>query len=74
MFLPPQYQWLEPVIIAAIVVFVIDWIGNTITFSNRVINAFVTALIFGLVFAALTSSGYGGIAISINPTPVVAPQ
>ena len=76
MFLPPQYQWLEPVIIAAIVVFVIDWIGNTITFSNRVINAFVTALIFGLVFAALTYSGYGGIAISINPTPtsVVAPQ
>ena len=30
MFLPPQYFWLEPVIIAAVVVFVIDLVGNTI--------------------------------------------
>ena len=46
---PPQYLWLEPVIIAAIVVFVIDLIGNTITFSSRLINAIVTALVFAVV-------------------------
>jgi hypothetical protein len=35
MFLPPQYVWFEPVLIASIVVFIIDLIGNSITFSNR---------------------------------------
>jgi hypothetical protein len=67
MFLPPEYHWLEPVVIASIVVFFIDWIGNTITFSNRVINAFMTALVFGLVFAALVYTGVGRIEISFNP-------
>jgi hypothetical protein len=70
MFLPPQYAWLEPVIIAAVVVFVISWIGNTVTFSNRIASAFVTALIFGLIFAGLTYSGYGSVNIEIHPTPI----
>ena len=35
MLLPLQYAWFEPVLIASIVVFVIDLIGNSITFSNR---------------------------------------
>ena len=35
MLLPAQYAWFEPVLIASIVVFVIDLIGNSITFSNR---------------------------------------
>ena len=35
MYLPPQYFWLEPVLLAAAVVFVVDLISNTITFSNR---------------------------------------
>ena len=69
MFLPDEYVWLEPVLIAAIVVFFVDWIGNTITFSNRVINAFVTALIFGLIFAALVYFGYGSIEISVQTEP-----
>lgn len=34
MFLPPQYFWLEPVIVAAVVVFVIDLIGNTISIQQ----------------------------------------
>jgi hypothetical protein len=69
MFLPEEYRWLEPVLIAAIVVFFVDWIGNTITFSNRVINAFVTALIFGLIFGALVYFGYGSIEMSVRSTP-----
>jgi hypothetical protein len=74
MFLPSQYAWLEPVIISAVIVFVISWIGNTITFSNRIVSAFVTALIFGLIFAALAYSGYGGIDVSFHTTPVAAPR
>ena len=35
MFLPAQYAWFEPVLIASIVVFIIDLVGNSITFSNR---------------------------------------
>jgi hypothetical protein len=71
MFMPAQYAWLEPVLIAAVVVFFIDWIGNNITFSNRVINAFVTAFIFALVFGALVYFGYGGVQMSFSTTPAV---
>jgi hypothetical protein len=35
MVLPAQYAWFEPVLIASVVVFVIDLVGNSITFSNR---------------------------------------
>ncbi|NJM35154.1 MAG: hypothetical protein HC850_11085 [Rhodomicrobium sp.] len=69
MFLPAEYVWLEPVIIASVVVFFIDWIGNSITFSNRIINAFMTALIFGLIFAALTYFGFGSIEMSLSTSP-----
>lgn len=69
MFLPEEYMWVEPVLIIAAVIFVIDWIGNTITFSNRVINAFVTALLFGLIFGALTYFGYGKVEVTVSMTP-----
>lgn len=69
MFLPPQYLWLEPVIIAALVVFVIDLIGNTISFSNRFFNALVTAVVFALVFGSLVYFGYGNIAMTVSATP-----
>ncbi len=69
MFLPAEYFWLEPVLIAAVVVFFVDWIGNTITFSNRVVNAFVTALLFGLIFGVLVYFGYGSIEMSVSSTP-----
>jgi hypothetical protein len=39
MFLPPPCFWLEPVNIAAVVVFVIDLIGNTLSISTRFLNA-----------------------------------
>jgi hypothetical protein len=35
MLLPPEYAWFEPVLLAAIIVFIIDVIGSTIVFSRR---------------------------------------
>lgn len=69
MFLPPEYAWFEPVLIASIVVFFVDWIGNNITFSNRLVNALVTAIIFALLFGTLVYLGYGGVEVTFNPTP-----
>ncbi len=69
MFLPPEYFWLEPVIVAAIVVFVIDLIGNTLAFGSRVVNAFVTAVVFALVFGSLVYFGYGNISMTVSATP-----
>ena len=69
MLFPPQYLWLEPVLIAAVVVFIIDLIGNTLSFSNRTLNALVTAVVFSLVFGSLVYYGYGNIAMSVSTTP-----
>ena len=73
MFLPPQYFWLEPVIIAGLVVFVIDLVGNTISFSNRFLNALVMAVVFSLIFGALAYFGYGNIAMTVSTTPSATP-
>ena len=35
MMLPAQYAWFEPVLIASVVVFIIDLIGNSFAFGNR---------------------------------------
>jgi hypothetical protein len=59
MFLPENLVWLEAVIIAAIIVFVIDLLGNTLAFGGRLVNAFATAAIFFVVFAILTYFGFG---------------
>ena len=69
MLLPVEYAWAEQVLIASVVVFFFAWIGNTITFANRVISAFVTALVFGLVFTALVYFGYGGVSVSVSTEP-----
>lgn len=69
MLLPVEYAWAEQVLIAAIVVFFFAWIGNTITFSNRVISAFVTAFVFAVIFAALVYFGYGGVQMSVSTEP-----
>ncbi|MDO9382390.1 MAG: hypothetical protein Q7T86_05955 [Hyphomicrobiaceae bacterium] len=66
-----EYSFLEPVIIASLVVFVVDLIGNIVSFSNRFVNALVTAIIFGLIFGALSYYGYGGVAMDL-PTSVPA--
>ena len=68
MFLPPQYAWFEPVLIASIVVFVVDLIGNSITFSSRYLSALVSAIIFAIVFGGLTYSGLGRVSMSVSGT------
>lgn len=74
MMLPPQYAWFEPVLIASIVVFVIDLIGNILTFSNRLLSALVSAILFAIVFGGLTYFGVGNVSMSIKPTTgIVAP-
>ena len=66
MLLPPQYAWFEPVLIASIVVFVIDLVGNSITFSNRYISALVSAIVFAAVFGGLTYFGLGKVSMTVN--------
>ena len=74
MLLPAQYAWFEPVLIASIMVFVIDLIGNSITFSNRYVSALVSALVFAAVFGGLVYYGYGNVSMSVTTKPnVTAP-
>ncbi len=74
MFLPPDYVWLEPVLIAALIVFVIDFFSNLMVFENRFVNALVTALIFAVVFGVLVRLGYSDMRMSTEPTPPVETQ
>ena len=68
-FLPEQYAWFEPVLIAAIVVFVIDLIGNAIGFGNRFAGALMSAILFAVVFGALVYFGYGSVNMQVTTTP-----
>jgi hypothetical protein len=69
MMLPAQYAWFEPVLIASVVVFVIDLIGNSFAFGNRYVGALVSAILFALVFGALVYFGYGNVSMSVTTTP-----
>ena len=69
MFLPAQYAWFEPVLIATIVVFIIDLIGNSIGFGNRFLSAMMSSIVFALVFGTLVYFGYGSVTMSVTTTP-----
>ena len=69
MLVPAQYAWFEPVLIASVVVFIVDLIGNSISFANRFASALVSAIIFALIFGALVYFGYGSVSISVATTP-----
>lgn len=69
MFLPAQYAWFEPVLIATIVVFIIDLIGNSIGFGNRFLSAIMSSIVFALVFGTLVYFGYGSVTMSVTTTP-----
>ena len=69
MHLPAQYEWFEPVLIATIVVFIIDLVGNSIGFGNRLLSAIMSAIVFALVFGALVYFGYGSVSMSVTTTP-----
>ncbi len=69
MFLSGQYAWFEPVLIATIVVFIIDLVGNSISFGNRFLGALMSSIVFALVFGALVYFGYGNVSMSVTTTP-----
>jgi hypothetical protein len=69
MLLPAQYAWFEPVLIASIVVFVIDLVGNSFAFGNRFLSALMSAILFAVVFGALVYFGYGNVSMSVTTTP-----
>ncbi|MCI4644057.1 MAG: hypothetical protein MRY64_04670 [Hyphomonadaceae bacterium] len=66
MFLPDQYVWIEPVIVAAIIVFAVDLVGNSLAYGGRFVNALATAAIFLVVFAALAYFGLGKLELSTS--------
>lgn len=68
-FLPAQYAWFEPVLIATIVVFIIDLVGNSIGFGNRILSALMSSIVFALVFGTLVYFGYGSVTMSVTTTP-----
>lgn len=59
MVLPPEYAWVELVIIGAVVVFVSDMIGNMVSFQNRFMNALTTAIVFMVGFSLAIYLRYG---------------
>src|SRR3982074_3798106 len=69
MLLPEQYAWFEPVLIATIVVFIINLVGNSIGFGNRFLGALMSAIVFALVFGTLVYFGYRGVSMSVTTTP-----
>ncbi|HZP07886.1 hypothetical protein [Methyloceanibacter sp.] len=70
MFMPAEYAWFEPVLIAAIIVFIVDFVGSVIVFSRRpALNALTSAVLFAIGFGALVYYGYGKIDVSLSTTP-----
>jgi hypothetical protein len=59
MILPPEYAWLELVVIGAVAVFVADLIGNFIDFHGRFANALTTAIVFVVLFGLSIHLRYG---------------
>jgi ABC-type enterochelin transport system permease subunit len=77
-FLPAEYAWAELVLIGAGIVFVVDLIGNVLSFSNRFVNAIVSAIVFAVIFGGLTYLAYReGVPVptvnDIAPAPTTAP-
>ena len=66
-------NWLQPVLLASAVVFVLDLIGNMLSFSNRFVNALVTAIVFAVVFGALIQAGIVQMDVRTIPAAITAP-
>lgn len=64
---------LEPILIAAVIVFVLNTAGSFIEFNNRFVNAVVDTVLFAIVFGALVYLGYLHMSFAGAPTPVAAP-
>jgi hypothetical protein len=48
---------LQPVLIAAVIVFVLNAVGSFVEFNNRFVNALVDTVLFAVVFGALVYLG-----------------
>lgn len=70
-----NFPWALPVLYGAVIVFILDLIGNLISFSNRVLNALATAIIFAIVFGGLLYTGVLTLDVKTvaTETPVEAP-
>lgn len=68
-----QFAWLQPVLIAAAVVFVLDLVGNMISFSNRFLNALTTAIVFAVLFGTLIHLGIVKLDVTAVPAAVEVP-
>ena len=66
MFLPDEFVWIEPVIVAAIIVFAVDLVGNSLAYGGRLVNALATAAVFLVIFAALAYFGLGKLEVSTD--------
>ncbi len=65
-----QETWLQMIVMAAGLVFVLDLVANFISFGNRMVSAFVTAVLFAVIFGvAVYAAGY----IPTTTAPVTAP-
>jgi hypothetical protein len=56
------------VLIASIVVFIIDLVGNSIGLGQFP-STLMSAILFGLVFGGLVYFGYGNVSMSVTTTP-----
>jgi len=63
---------LQPVLIAAAIVFVLNAVGSFIEFNNRFVNALVDTVLFAVVFGALVQFGYLHMSFS-SVAPAVTP-
>ena len=61
---------MHPILIAAIIVFVLNAAGSFIEFNNRFVNAFVDTVLFAVVFWALIHFGFLHMEFSV---PAAAP-
>ena len=59
--------------VGAVIVFILDLIGNLISFSNRVLNALATAIVFAIVFGGLLYTGVLTLDVKTVSTTTTAP-
>jgi len=50
---PELSNMIAPIITGAVILFVIGYIGNLLSFSSRFVNALVTAIVFAIAYGAL---------------------
>ncbi len=60
----PEFAWLELVVIAGVVVFISDLIGNLISFQSRAMNALTTAIVFAILFSLTIYLRFGTVLLT----------